>query len=307
MKIAITGATGFVGGHLMQGLRRHGHTFVPVGRKELSRGPEHMARVIASCGAVINLAGAPIDRRWTEAYKQEIVSSRLETTKLLVETMRQLDNPPHTFISTSAIGAFDSLGEYKESDEPNADDFLGRLSRDWEAEARKAEEFEVRTLIFRFGLVLGHDGGMMKKLLIPFRLGLGGPVGDGQQQMSWIHVDDLIKAYQHTLTNRRLSGIFHLCAPQPVTNRDFAKALGSALNRPAFLPVPALALKLAYGEGAEVMTSGQRVISARLPESDFHFRFPDLDAALAEIVKKSGGRCLLTNWFSSRLRSQARL
>jgi uncharacterized protein (TIGR01777 family) len=305
MKIAITGATGFVGDHLMQGLRRYGHTFVPLGRQELSRGTEHLARVIASCGAVINLAGAPIDRRWTEAYKQEIVSSRIETTRLLVETMRQLDAPPQTFISTSAIGAFDSRGEYKESDEANASDFLGQLSKDWETTAQEAEKLEVRTLIFRFGLVLGHDGGMMKKLLTPFRLGLGGPVGSGQQQMSWIHIDDLVEAYQHVLENRRLSGVFHLCAPNPVTNREFSKALGSALGRPALLPVPAFALKLAYGEGADVMTSGQRVISERLPESGFNFRYPDLDSALPEIIKKSGGRCLLTHWFNSRSRSQA--
>jgi len=284
MKIVITGGTGFIGSHLCRSLRKQGHDVLKLGRSDLSGDAERLADRISGADAVLNLAGAPINKRWTFAYKQEIVSSRVDTTRRLVQAMAKAPARPKVLISTSAIGAFDSRGRYSESDPPNAKDFLGRLSMVWESAALEANPLGIRTLIFRFGLVLGRDGGMMKQLLPPFRLGLGGPVGDGSQHFSWIHINDLIGAYRHALENPQMSGVYHICAPNPVTNLVFTRALGHALRRPTPFRVPQMLLKLVYGQGAEVMTSGQQVISERLPESGFQFRYPELDSAIQEIV-----------------------
>ena len=303
MKIVITGSTGFIGRHLLYHLKQTGHQVVPVGRYELKQGAKSLASIISGSGAVINLAGAPINKRWTSKYKQEIVSSRLDTTRLLVEAMSLLEQPPAIFISTSAIGAFAPEGEYTEADSPNATDFLGQLSKDWEAAALKAERFGIRTLIFRFALVLGHDGGMMKQLLLPFRLGFGGTVGDGSQHFSWIHIDDLVNAYQLTLINHEMSGIYHLSAPNPVNNLTFTRTLGAVLHRPTLFRVPRLLLQIALGEGADVISSGQRVTSERLSEAGFSFRYPELPQALQAIVHKSDSACPvrrgLNSWSSS--------
>ncbi len=285
MIIALTGATGFIGKHLENRLSEQGHTIVSLGRKELQEGAKRVSESLSGCDVLINLAGAPISRRWTEAYKREMISSRVEITRLLVEAMNLLQRPPATFISTSAIGAFDTRGRYTESDAPNATDFLGELARDWEAAALQAESMGIRTLIFRFALVLGTDGGLMKQLLLPFRLGLGGPIGDGRQHFSWVHIDDLTKAYVHALGHSEMSGVLHICAPNPTTNLEFTRILGSNLHRPTLFPVPKLVLKLIYGEGAEVMTSGQCVISERLPEYGFEFDYPDLESAISELIR----------------------
>lgn len=290
MKIVMTGGTGFVGKHLAQALGQLGNQVVNIGRSDLKPGADSLVKLMSGADVVINLAGAPINRRWTPAYKREIFSSRVETTQRLVKAMAEIDTPPKVFISTSAIGAFDSKGRYSESDPANASDFLGRLSKKWESTALKAESLGVRTLIFRFALVLGHDGGLMKQLLIPFRLGVGGPVGDGSQHFSWVHIDDLVNAYLFALEHPKMSGIYHLCAPNPVTNLGFTKTLGTALHRPTLLRVPEILLKLAYGEGAKVMTSGQQVVSERLPEIGFHFRYASLDSAVAEIVSHNRGK-----------------
>ena len=287
MKIAMTGATGFIGTQLQLSLQRQGHKIVPLGRYDFSQGLDHLVERMRGCNAVINLAGEPINRRWTQAYKKAIFESRVETTRQLVEAMEMLPVLPDAFISTSAIDAFDSDGEYNEWDAPNASDFLGKLSKDWEAEARKAEHYGVRTLIFRFGLVLGHEGGLMKQMLPVFRLGLGGPVADGQQHFSWVHVDDLVDAYHFVLNNPSLSGVYHICSPKPVTNLQFTHRLGTVLQKPTPFKVPALMLRLLFGEGADVMTSGQRVVPERFIKDGFIFRYADLEPALEDIVEKA--------------------
>ena len=284
MKIAMTGATGFVGQHLNRALKERGHEVIPIGRQDFPKGATHLASLMEGCDAVIHLAGAPISRRWTAAYKRELISSRIDTTQLIVEGMKLLEEPPRTLISTSGIDALDTRGRSPESNEPNATDFLGRLSRDWEAAAREAEALGVRVIIFRFAVVLGPDGGMMKQVLTPFRLGLGGPIGNGRQTFSWVHIDDVVAAELHSLEHEGMSGVYHLSAPNPVTNREFTHTLGRVLHRPALLPVPAPMLKLAFGEGADVMTSGQNVTSERLPASGFEFRYPELRQALEAIV-----------------------
>jgi uncharacterized protein (TIGR01777 family) len=284
MRVAITGATGFVGTHLVSALSRQGDEVVPIGRAELRGDSRQLAELLSGCEFVINLAGAPINRRWTPAYKKEIRSSRIDTTRALVSAMARLEERPGTLISASGIGAFDSARRYSEADLPNATDFLGQLSLDWEAAAQEAEALGVRVIIMRFAVVLGRDGGMMKQVLPPFRFGLGGPIGNGRQHFSWVHIDDLVAAILHASDKLQMSGVYHVSAPNPVSNRDFARALGKAVRRPAVLPMPTPMLKLAFGEGADVMTSGQCVVSERLPESGFKFRYPRIDQALSEIV-----------------------
>ncbi len=284
MIIATTGATGFIGTHLCQVLTQTGHQLIKLGRRDVQQETGQLATQLHGCHAIINLAGENISRRWTAKYITAIYDSRILTTRALVSAVQQMDEKPACFISTSAIGAFDSKGDYGESDTPNATDFLGRLAHDWEASAIEAESLGVRTLIFRLGLVLGHDGGMMKQLLPPFRLGLGGPIGDGSQPFSWIHIDDLVRAYLLALEKPQMSGVYHLCAPQSMTNRQFTETLGKVLHRPVWLPVPKWLLHLLFGKGAEVMTSGQRLHSERLPAVGFEFRYKTLEQALIEIT-----------------------
>jgi uncharacterized protein (TIGR01777 family) len=284
MIIAVTGASGFVGTHLCQALTQAGHQLIMLGRSDVRQDVTRLAAQLQGCEAVINLAGENISRRWTANYMKAIYSSRVLTTRTLVSAMRLMDEKPTCFISTSAIGAFDSEGDYGESDPPNATDFLGRLSHDWEASAMEAESLSIRTLIFRLGLVLGRDGGMMKQLLPPFRWGLGGPIGDGSQPFSWIHIDDLVRAYLLALDQQEMSGVYHLCAPDSTTNLQFTKTLGRVLHRPTLLPVPKLLLQLLFGKGAEVMTSGQTLHSERLSSAGFNFIYETVEQALIEIT-----------------------
>lgn len=285
MKIALSGSSGFVGSHLAIALQRGGHEVVRLGRADFTADVGQLVQRIAGCEAVIHLAGETISKRWSEQYKQRMVDSRVATTRRLVEAMAEA--PPSLFISTSAIGAFKQHACYTEEDAADAEDFLGQLSKDWERAALAAEECGVRTLIFRLGLVLGHDGGLMKQLLPPFLLGLGGPVGSGRQHFSWIHVDDLVGAYMHALEHEAMQGIYHLCAPNPVSNREFSSLLAQVLRRPAIFPVPPAVLRLAFGEGADVMCSGQCVRSVRLDPAGFVFQYPHLPEALAAVVRSA--------------------
>lgn len=287
MKIAVTGSTGFVGSHLCQALEADGHEVVAIKRGDIVRGEDATAERMSGCQAVVNLAGETISRRWTKAYKRRIFDSRVALTQTLIKAMAKSERPPELLISTSAIGAFAPHGCYNEADESNATDFLGELSRQWEMAAGEATTLGVRTLIFRFALVLGPDGGLLKQLLLPFRLGLGGPVGNGRQHFSWVHIDDLVNAYRFALNYPQMSGVYHICSPNPTTNRDLSKQLGAVLRRPALLPVPAFVLKLVYGEGGEVMTSGQCVTSTRLEAEGYRFEYPHLRQALEHILQKS--------------------
>lgn len=300
MKIAISGLTGFIGTQLARTLANKGHAVVPIERGDFNRGTRHLSVLLEGCDAIINLAGAPINRRWTRSYKRTIVSSRVETTRMLVEAVSQMTRSPKTFVSTSGMGAFDTKGRYTESDVANAADFLGELTFDWEAAAWEGETLGMRVAVFRLSLVLGQQGGLMGQVLTPFRLGLGGSIANGKQHFSWIHMDDLINAYLLALDNPGFRGIYHLAAPNPVNNLGFTRTLGKALNRPTPFRVPASLLKLAYGEGAEVMTSGQCIVSERLEEAGFKFRYGELERAIDAIVKSSAGGFCFNNFVDSR-------
>lgn len=307
MKIVVTGATGFVGTALVRELLERGDAVVALTRDaERARGklPPGVETVTADletagpwtqalrdAGAVIHLAGESVGaKRWDARQKQVIRDSRVETTRTLVESIAALDRRerPAALVSASGIDfypfALDQLGdddEVTESD-PASDSFLGRVCRDWEKEARNAEPLGVRVALMRTGLVLGHGGGL-EKMTTPFKLFAGGRIGSGEQWMSWIHLDDVVAAYANAAHDARYTGPINLVTAS-VRNRAFAAALGKALGRPSWLPVPKLAIKAALGEFSEYVLHGRNVVPARLRELGFSWKHPALDEALKSAV-----------------------
>lgn len=282
--IAVSGATGFVGSHLCPALQGAGWTVLPLTRQDLAAGTLSLAERLRGAKAVINLAGAPIIGRWTPAYKQTLRASRILTTRRLVEAMATLAERPEIFISTSAVGYYAAGGPHSEEYHVQAGGFLGRLTREWEQEAWGARDLCLRTIIFRLGVVLGANGGALKEMLRPFRLGLGGTIGSGAQPFSWIHLDDLIQAYLTALTDPSWEGVYNLTAPTPTTNAGLTRALGAALKRPTRVMVPEFMLKLRFGEGATVLTEGQEVIPQRLHEAGFQFTHTTIDQAIRAVL-----------------------
>jgi uncharacterized protein (TIGR01777 family) len=286
MKIAMSGATGFIGGHLTNAFEGKGWRVVPLRRDDLEGNGTALLQEVEGADVVINLAGASIAARWTEEYKKIMYGSRIETTRKIVDALGKTEKKPDLFISTSAVGIYDTKGAYTEEDARYADDFLGKLALDWEQEALGAKDRGIRTVIFRFGVVLGPDGGALKEMLIPFRLGLGGVIGHGTQSFSWVHIEDLLRAFFAAIENKNFEGIYNLTAPNPTTNRGLTEALGHALHRPAVMRVPAFVFRLQLGEGAKVLLEGQRVFPKRLQESGFTFMFTEIEKAIEDLVKR---------------------
>lgn len=282
-KIAITGASGFVGTNLISHFEKQDFQVIKIKRDELQN-INTLSNIISGCDLVINLAGANIINRWSEEYKKLLYSSRINTTKALLEAFNLAEQKPQLFISTSAIGIYSNSKEHNEDDFEYANDFLANLCKDWEKEAFKAEALGIRTAIFRFGIVLGKGGGALSKMLTPFKLGIGGTIGDGKQAFSFIHIEDLIKAYDFLLQNSNLHGAFNLTAPTPTTNYGLTKTLGEVLHRPTILPLPEFVLNLIFGEGAKVLTEGQNVIPKRLLENNFKFQYKDIKSTIKNIV-----------------------
>lgn len=281
-KIAITGSSGFVGTTLTNVFETLGYEVLPI-KRDMLRDIDKLSSFIDGCEVIINLAGANIINRWSESYKKLLYSSRIDTTRNLVQAMGKLENKPKTFISTSAVGIYSNQKQYDEHTIEYADDFLGNLCKDWESEALKAKEQDIRTVIFRFGIVLGH-GGALEKMLTPFKLGLGGVIGDGKQAFSYVHMEDLKDAFIFALENESLEGAYNLTAPTPTTNYGLTKALGAKLNRPTVLPLPAFVLNLIFSEGAKVLTDGQSVVPTRLIEEGFSFRFCTIEDTINNLV-----------------------
>jgi uncharacterized protein (TIGR01777 family) len=202
--------------------------------------------------------------------------------------MGKAEKKPGLFISTSAVGIYDSRGVYTEKNGRYGDDFLATLSLDWERAALVAEDSGIRTVIFRFGLVLGPDGGVIRKMLLPFKMGLGGTLGDGKQAFSWVHIDDLVRAYLAAIDNSDFKGIYNLTAPHPTTNKGLTKALAKALGKPAVMRVPFFMLRLQLGEGAKAVLEGQSAVPERLLDKGFTFTFSEIDKAVQDIVRKAG-------------------
>ncbi len=298
MKILFTGATGFIGKALTSVLLDNGHeVFAWVRNIEKARAvlDERIHTFInlddtieQHFDAVINLAGAPIaDKRWTDSRKLLLRKSRIDLTKTLVDHINGRKQKPGVFLSGSAIGYYgsqpvDSLLD--ESAEAVAG-FQHSLCADWEAAALLLQSETTRVCLLRTGIVLGKGGGVLGKMLLPFKLGLGGPIGDGQQMMSWIHIQDWIRAALLLLTNESLNGPYNLVSPNPVNNETFSKALARAVHRPAIFRVPCFVLEMAMGDASELLCKGQHVVPKRLSEAGFNFEFNNIDSAFADIIQ----------------------
>jgi uncharacterized protein (TIGR01777 family) len=302
MNILITGATGFVGRRLCEMLHQAGHTVralsrdsvaakqrVPLLKEVFPWNPLQELpplQAFEGCDAVINLAGESIAGRWTAPKKQLIRDSRVLGTKNLVNALAQLSSRPKVLLSASAIGYYGDRGEETlTEDAAPGSDFLAQVCRDWENEALKAESLGMRVVRLRIGLVLGRGGGTLQALLPLFRVGLGGPLGSGRQWWSWIHRDDLCRLIVQILANESISGPVNATAPQPVRQKEFAQVLGRVLRRPAFLPTPAFALKIALGEFADGILASQRALPRRAQEMGYRFQFEELEGALREILQ----------------------
>ena len=281
-KIIITGASGFVGQSLTKMFVDNGYEVVGIKRTDLQN-INKLITTIDKSYAVINLAGANIINRWTDNYKKLLYSSRIDTTKALVKAMSKCNNKPEIFISTSAVGIYKNDKTYADTSNIFADDFLANLCKDWEKEALKASEFNIRTSVFRFGIVMGN-GGALAKMLLPFKLGVGGTIGDGSQSFSFIHIDDLLSAYNFIIENTKLDGVFNLTAPNPTTNYGLTKALGSTLNRPTIIPIPQFVLNLILSEGAKVLTDGQKVVPRRLIDNGFKFKHTTIEDTIDNLL-----------------------
>jgi len=281
-KVVMSGATGFVGSNISSAFRELNWEVVPLGRKDFTSGM--LADKMTNTDVVVNLAGAPVIKRWTPEYKKTMYESRVNITRSLISACSKMDPKPKLLISVSAIGYYASGGPHTENNHVKADGFLGHLAQDWEKEALKAKDFGMRTVIFRFGVILGKDGGALKEMLAPFKLGLGGTIGDGSQPFSWIHINDLIRAFQTAIDDESYEGIYNLTAPNPTTNKGLTKALGKALGKPTIIQVPKFVLRLQLGEGAQVLTEGQTVLPERLLNSGFSFSFNDIEDAVKDCV-----------------------
>jgi hypothetical protein len=301
MKILISGSTGLVGSAAMSVLGDAGHQMVRLTRQSTELGPDagDVVRWDPAAGsidvtalegldAVVHLAGENIAAgRWTAAMKERIRASRVDGTKLLCESLAKLDAKPKTLVCASAIGYYGNRGdEIMVEDSPPSDDFLGEVCQAWEAAADAARDAGIRVVHLRIGVVLSSRGGALRKMLLPFKMCAGGIVGSGKQWWSWVSIHDLVGAIQHALENEQLAGPVNTVSPNTVTNREFTKTLGKVLHRPTIVPMPAFAVKLAFGEmGEELLLASTRVTPQRLLESGYEFRFPELGAALAHVIE----------------------
>jgi uncharacterized protein (TIGR01777 family) len=301
MKILITGGTGFVGAQLTSRFIQDGHEVTILSRSAKRSGevpqeisylqgdPTHKGpwqEAIKSHEAVINLAGASIFAKWTEEHKKAIRESRVSTTRNIVEGIPSHPPKQFTLFSTSAVGYYGFCGDEELTEEsPNGNDFLARIASEWEREALKAKEKGARVVITRFGIVMGEKGGALSQMIPLFKKYIGGPIGSGKQWFSWVHIKDLSEAFAFLIKHPEVSGPVNVCAPNPVRNKDLAKALGKVLRRPSFMPAPGFMVKLVLGEFGSVILKGQRVIPKRLLDSGFAFQYPDIEKALQGIVK----------------------
>lgn len=301
MRTTLTGATGLIGRPLVAALLGRGDEVTVLSRdaaraRDTLGGVEAVewdparpapAEALAGRDVVVHLAGEPIAQRWSSGAKERILRSREEGTRNLIAGLEAADPRPRALVSASGVGYYGPRGD-EALDEGAAagDDFAARVCVVWEREARAAEDLGLRVAILRTGVVLDRSGGALGKMLLPFRLGVGGPVAGGDQYLSWIGMDDLVGLYLAAIDGEDWSGPFNASAPDPATNHDFSKALGRALRRPAVLPVPGFALKVLYGEMAQIVTTGQRVLPSRALEHGYSFQRADLDAALRDALRR---------------------
>ena len=286
MKIALLGASGFIGRYLKRALRAADHDLTFILREGFNKPvTDFCAEYIDYHDVVINLCGAPLSKRWNETYKQELLDSRILTTRKITEAILYASNPPKTFINASSVGIYNDEKTQTEDSQAFADNFLGKLCQAWESEAMKANE-KCRVVILRIGLVLAKDEGTLKKMMPPFRSGIGATVGNGNQGVSWIHIDDLTEIFLFVINHPEIQGILNAVGENPTDNFHFSEMLGKMYGQPVYFSIPRFALKLIYGEGAQVLIDGQRVIPEKLLKSGFQFQHPTLTKALVDLYKK---------------------
>lgn len=302
MKIIITGGTGFIGTHLLKQLTLHEHSIVmftrgAAGRRTIGRSVVHSIhwdpldrgewmKEVDGSDVIINLIGKNVfEERWNERVKKQILDSRIIPTRLIVEAVSAAKKRPSLMVSASAVGFYGDRGNEPITEESSGgNDFLADVVRQWEGAAFDAEQFGVRVAVPRIGLVLEKSGGMIGKMLLPFRLFTGGPIGSGRQFLPWVHMDDVVKGLLFPIENTQFSGRYNLVSPHPVTMDEFSRTFGSVLHRPSWLPVPDIALSILYGEGAKVILSGQNALPVRLQSAGYQFSFSELNAALKNIL-----------------------
>jgi uncharacterized protein len=309
VRILISGSTGLVGSALVDSLSHQGHDLTRLVRpgtalrkpkataaRELPQIPWNPQSGLLNSRAeeveaIIHLAGASIaGHRWTAAWKRELGDSRVSATRQLVASVRRLRRPPQIFIAASAIGFYGNRGDEELTESsPSGTDFLAQLTVDWEAESVRAAELGARVVILRFGVILAKDGGALPRMALPFRLGVGGRIGSGRQWISWVTLEDIVGIIRFALETNLLSGPANAVSPNPIQNAEFTQALGRVLHRPTIFPAPPFALRLALGEMADsLLLASQRVYPTKLQRLGFRFLHPDLEPALAAVLKRSG-------------------
>jgi len=287
MKIAICGISGFVGSALKHFFEERGDEVISLSIRS-GFGVESIAQRLNGCDVLINLAGANILGRWSKSYKALLRQSRLETTDKIVAAFSLCDEPPHTFLNASAVGVYDAYHQHDEFSRYYGDDFLAELVQDWEHAAFRAQSKLTRVCAMRFGVVYGRDGGAMAKMIPPFMMGLGGKMGDGFQMISWIHLEDLVRACAFLIDHTEIQGAINFTSPEPITNLEQTRAMGRILDRPTFFDLPEWLVKLIFGEGSLVMLESKEVYPRILQESGFEFHFPTFDSAMEEIAHGRG-------------------
>jgi len=283
MIVSISGAEGFIGKALSRIFHEKGWTIKSINRESFNLTEDEFKKAkLEGCDIVINLAGANISKRWNEAYKKEILDSRIKTTRKIVSGILACSDRPKLLISVSAVDIYDTVNTHDESSVSYSTTFLGSVCKEWEKEALKASE-ALRVVIPRMGMVLGSDGGAMNKMYLPFSLGLGAKIGNGKQWISFIHIKDLLQAFLFIVENESLSGPVNLVSPYPVTNSEFSSTFGKILKQPVFLSLPGSVLKLLYGEGAGILLEGHRVLPVKLTENGFRFSYPTITNSLVNL------------------------
>ncbi|MBI3590865.1 MAG: TIGR01777 family protein [Candidatus Melainabacteria bacterium] len=292
MKILLAGGTGFVGKALTEELIQSGHELFIISRTKrenvksinyIEWDSKDLMNAVNNAEIVINLAGEPIAaKRWTSEQKDLLYKSRIETTKLLVNAINSSNKKPKKLINASAIGIYGNRDSEKLTEESsNGSDFLVKLCKDWESEAKNAK---TNVVILRIGIVLGIGGGALQKMLPPFKMFIGGPLGSGSQWMSWISLHDVVGIIKYSIENNNVTGILNVASPNPVTNKEFSNILGKVLNRPSFAPVPAFALKLLLGEMSDVLLGGQKAMPERVIQLGYKFRHTELEDTLRKTI-----------------------
>lgn len=283
LKISICGISGLVGSKLEKMFDSQHNEVIGVKVRQ-DTDIEDIAKQINNSDILINLSGTTILAPWSDSYKKTLYSSRIDTTKKLVEAIELCKDRPKLFLSASAVGIYNSTEAHNESSENYAGDFLSDLCQSWEAEARKAEAFGVRCVQTRFGVIYAKEGGAMQKMLPPFKMGVGGKLGNGEQMVSWVHINDLLRAFEFIVKTPAIQGAVNITSPAPLSNNEQTKIMANVLHRPSFFTIPAFLVKLIFGEGSTVMLDSKEVYPTKLLENGFVFDYEKFEDALRDIV-----------------------